>query len=189
MSSAARVAFATAADDGVALGDPTGLHVVLAPDSVEYRSGGGEVLHRFGWAQVADLSHDAPSSRARRPGSFAVLTAAVAEAVGLDGMLTTAPVTVRVTRADEGPAGGDAAEGAGGSVELPCEGFIGRGYYGPHVRALDAAIHVLRAHATTRGVLAAPARLLGDLVEVADQPVAEARERLARGWGGHCQCA
>ena len=62
MSSAARVAFATAADDGVALGDPTGLHVALAPGSVEYRSGAGEVLDRFRWAQVDDLTHDAVSS-------------------------------------------------------------------------------------------------------------------------------
>lgn len=187
MSSAARVAFATAVEDGAALGDPTGLHVVLTPGSVEYRSGGGEVLHRFGWAQVADLSHDAPSSRARRPGSFAVLTAAVAEAVGLDGMLTTAPVTVRVVRSADGAAASGSAEGADGDVELPCEGFVGRGYYGPHVRALDAALHVLLAHPSTRTVLARPARVLGDLDEVADQP--EARARLAQGWGGRCECA
>ena len=178
MSSAARFAFATAVDDGAALGDPTGLHVVLTPGSVEYRSGGGEVLNRFGWAQVADLSHDAPSSRARRPGPFAVLTATLAEAVGLDGMLTTAPVTVRVVRS---------AEGAEGSVELPCEGFIGRGYYGPHVRALDAALHVLLAHPTTREVLARPAQLLGDLAAVTGRP--QARARLAQGWGGRCECA
>ncbi len=168
-----RVAFATAVEGGLALGDPTGAHVVLSPTGVEYRSGGA-VSREIAWAGVRALDLDAPASRSRRPGGVSVLLGAAAESVGLEWTPGLAPVTVSVEVDDE-------------RHDLPCDGYIGPGYWARHLDALEAAAHVLVTHPAARRALERPQQSLEELSAVTGSGH-DARGRLAGTWGSRCDC-
>lgn len=171
-----RVACAVAVVGGLALGDPTGAHVLLTPEAVEYRRAPQpDPLERYPWPTVHGMGIDARATRSRRPASVAVLVAAAAESLGLDWTPGIAPVIVEV-RSD------------GGSADLVCDGYIGRGYWQPHLDALQAGTHVLAAHASSQGTLARPSQVLADLQAVVGSDPYEARRRLADTWGAECRC-
>lgn len=172
--SAPRVAFATAAEDGVALGDPTGAHVLLTPDAIVHRRGGA-VRIELDWRDVEALEVDASASRSRRPGGLAVLIGAAAASIGLDWGPGTAPVTVTVEDRD-------------GSIDLACDGFIGHGYWAPHLVAVQAAAHALVEHPRTRAVLERPAAAVRDLGDAAGDAPGDVRRALVGRWGDVCRC-
>lgn len=164
-----RVAFAAAAPGGLALGDPTGTHVLLTPAAVEHRTGEDDPPARtFPWERVRALDAQAPVSRARRPGGMAVLLGTAAEAVGLSWTPSLAPVTVTVDDGDH--------------VALECDGYIGPGYWGPHLDALAVGLRVLAARPAARAVLARPDRVLADLDAVAGSAPDDAERHLAGAW-------
>ena len=165
-----RVAFATAVDGGLALGDPTGAHVLVTPTGLEHRAAETAGPARaFAWADVHSVQVDAPTSRSRRPGALALLVGAAAETIGLSWTPSLAAFTVTVDDGD-------------GDVPLECDGYIGPGYWGPHLEALTSGLHLLVAHPETRGVLADPSRALTDLDAAADAPPEEVARRLAEAW-------
>lgn len=169
-----RVAFATAQVDGLALGDPTGAHLLLSAAGVTYRRGpAGDPILALGWPEVQGIEVDAPATRARRPAAAAVLLGAAAESVGLTWGPGTAPVSVTVQDAD-------------GAVPLECDGYVGRGYWAPHLEVLTAALHVLVAHPDARAVLGRPAQALADLDRAAGGT--DVRGVLAEAWGTGCAC-
>lgn len=172
-----RLAFAAPVAAGLALGDPTGAHVLLSPAALEHRRAGDpRPLDRFEWAQVRGLELEAPASRSRRPGAAAVLLATAAESIGLAWTPGVAPVSVLV-RHD------------GGDDELACDGYGGHGYWRPHLDALEAGMHVLAAHPAARAVLARPSQVIADLDAAAGRQMRDARASVARAWGATCACA
>jgi hypothetical protein len=173
-SSARRVAFATEAERGVALGDPTGAHVLLAPGGIVYRRAEADEIE-IGWRDVTSLAIDAPVSRSRRPGGLAVLLGAAAGSIGLDWGPGIAPVTVTVEDRD-------------GTIDLECDGFIGHGYWSPHLVAVQGAAHALVEHPGTRDALERPGGVVRDLDEAAGVDPGEVRRRLVRRWGEDCRC-
>lgn len=166
-----RVAFATAAPAGLALGDPTGVHVLLTPAAVQHRSGqDGPPARSFAWEQVLALGVEATVSRARRPGGVAVLLGTAAEAVGLSWTPSLAPVTITVDDGEDVTA-------------LECDGYIGPGYWAPHLDALAVGLRVLSARPGVRGVLARPDLVLANLDAVTSLSPEEAERRLTETWG------
>jgi|GEM_PF-734876 len=170
-----RVAFVTEAEDGVALGDPTGAHVLLTPGAIIYRRGGADEIE-IEWHDVEALAIDAPASRSRRPGGLAVLIGAATEAIGLDWGPGIAPVTVTVEDRD-------------GTIDLECDGYMGHGYWKPHLVSVQAAAHALVEHPATRDVLEHPAAAVHDLSDVAGDEASDVRRALIQRWGDVCHCS
>lgn len=170
-----RVAFAVAVDDGLALGDPTASHVVLSADGVEHRRGEQATTTRFAWAEVRAVTFDAPASRSRRPAAMAVGLAMAAQSIGLDWTPGIAPVTLTVED-DEGP------------HAFECDGYVGPGYWRPHLDVLDAGLHVLTTHPQARTRLARPTQVLADVGAAAGLDPRAARARLAHSWDTTCTC-
>jgi hypothetical protein len=171
-----RLAFAVPVAAGLALGDPTGTHVLLTPAAIEHRTAGAlRPSDRFEWATVRGLELEAAASRSRLPGVASTLMAAAAESIGLGWTPGIAPVSV-VVRHDAG------------DEELACDGYIGHGYRRAHLDVLEAGVHVLAAHPAARARLAAAPQVLADLGAATGQQMRDARMSLARTWGTICRC-
>lgn len=75
-----------------------------------------------------------------------------------------------------------------GSIDLECDGFIGHGYWAPHLVAVQAAAHALVEHPRTRAVLERPAAAVRDLGDAAGDAPGDVRRALAGRWGDVCRC-
>ncbi len=175
-ASQGRLAFAVPVTAGLALGDPTGAHVLLTPAAVEHRAAGApRPLDRFAWATVRGLELEAAASRSRLPGVASTLMAVAAESIGLGWTPGIAPVSI-VVRHDAG------------DDELACDGYIGHGYRRAHLDVLEAGVHVLAAHPAARARLAKPSQVLADLGAATSRQMQDARASLAQTWGATCAC-
>jgi hypothetical protein len=170
-----RAGCVTAVVDGLAIGDPTGAHLLLTPDALTYRRHGvDEPVSSHPWDTVLALDLDVPRRRSRRPGAVSVLLAAASEGIGLPWEPTIAPVRVTIDTPD-------------GEQQIECDGHIG-GYWARDVDVLAAAAHLLVAHPAARRVLALPTEALADLAAAADLPAGDEAAWLAERWDAHCGC-
>ncbi len=100
-----RRAWLAVCDDGLAVGDPYRDHLLLTSDGVAHRRLDLKAQKMvdedtWAWGEVADLLVSAPTSRTSRPGLWAFLRSAVAEATGWGSTLASAEVAVRVVLVD-----------------------------------------------------------------------------------------
>ena len=170
MSGPARVAYASAVPDGIALGTPSGRHVVLTPGEVSFRGATDEegvLPPAVPWEQVDRLEVDAPRSPIRRPGALSVTLSTVLGAVGFEYEPMTAPAQVVVRTGDD-------------EVEMMCDGYAGGGYWVPEGDAVGVLVDLLVDDPATRTWLTEPDRLLADLGRIAARSRAadETRRRL-----------
>lgn len=113
-------------------------------------AGGGLVA----WADLLALEADAPSTRWRYPGVLSTVLAAVVGTIGIDGHTDGAELDVEITTWE-------------GVEVVRCDGFAGRGYWAPHLQAVQVLLRLLVGDRTTRPWLEAPAELLGVVASIA----------------------
>lgn len=138
-----RTGWLVSTDDGVVVGDPYRDHLLLTVDGLAHRrpdldAASMVTVSTWVWSDVADLLVSAPTSRTSKPGLWAFLRAALAEATGWASTLASADVHVRVVAAD------------GTDDLLTLDGHPGGGY---------PADEQDRAHVLLRRVLDAPSAL------------------------------
>ncbi|ALX05498.1 hypothetical protein [Aeromicrobium erythreum] len=138
-----RMAWLVTTDDAVAVGDPWRDHVLLTTEGLVHRrlDVDAEAMvdeATWSWADVTDLLVSAPTSRTSKPGLWAFLRAAAAEATGWGSTLSSVEVAVRIVHAD------------GTDALLLLDGHTGGGY---------PAEDQEEAHAMLRRVLEDPGTL------------------------------
>lgn len=116
-----RTAWLVTTDDAVAVGDPWRDHLLLMTEGLVHRRLDVEAEAMvdeatWSWADVTDLLVSAPTSRTSKPGLWAVLRAAAAEATGWGSTLASVEVAARIVRAD------------GTDALLLLDGHTGSGY-------------------------------------------------------------
>lgn len=166
---AARVGFATAHADGLALGDPSGTHVLLSQRKILYTTGRGEVVSRFDWRDVEALELDAKASAWHHPGRTSLILGAIADSMGLDWGPSVADLTVIVTHGLD-------------RHSLDCAGYIGSGYWEHHLHVLRQAALVLVEHPSARKRLAEPERMVNDMLSLYRRNGHNLRETLTGLW-------
>lgn len=159
-----RVAYASVVDGALAIGHPAGAHVLLDTEGIralQSRTDEANVepataqpvqaVWSVQWAALRELRADATWSRMRHPGGLTRTITALVTAAGLDWDPATAPVTVHVT---------DAAT----THVFECTGYVGRGYFRAHARALAVLLQLLVDEPDQRTHLADPVALLARVV-------------------------
>lgn len=121
------------------------------PDDEDPGEGSGGIV---AWADLLALEADAPSTRWRYPGVLSTVLAAVVGTIGIDGHTDGAELDVEITTWE-------------GVEVVRCDGFAGRGYWAPHLQAVQVLLRLLVGDRTTRPWLEAPAELLGVVASIA----------------------
>ncbi len=156
--SRARVAFASAVDGALALGDPDRRHVRLDPSGVREFAVSGDHLAPtaavISWDQIVQLDADAPTGIVRFPGAVSGLASIGLEAIGFSYAPNTADVVVVITTLS-------------GECRVTCDGYLGSSYWRPHVSSLRALLTLFVNKPSTRKWLTDPSSLLGQLSTVA----------------------
>lgn len=148
-----RVAYATAIIGGIAVGRPSGTHVVLDVHGVR-ELGAAEVAPRWEvlWDEVRGVRVEAERTRLRRPGLWSGAVVAVVALAGIEWQGRAAQLRVSVKTADR-------------LLVAECTGFAGRGYADGRASALEDLLDLLVDDETLRAHLAEPVVLLTRVVE------------------------
>lgn len=151
--SAHRVAYATATDGGIAVGHPSGTHVVVDVHGVRELGAGADAPRwEVPWSDVRGVRVEAERTRLRRPGLWTGAVVAVVAAVGLEWQGRAAGLQVSVETPDE-------------THRAECTGFAGRGYADGRASALEDLLDLMVDDKTLRARLSAPVALLTRVVE------------------------